>query len=493
MLFKFDQQTLPDWPLGITLNSFLAFFTTCIKAAFMVPVSVAISQAQWNWFNRAKPQPLYDFHVIDQASRGPWGSLVLLWRFRFRHIVAWGALLVAISASTSPVTQLAIDYPSREVAAPGEKAVTHATWDLNSPRDRIIRLASKAVSMSFFLDSTGFEDPLSYATAAPGGVSCSTGNCTFGRYQSLGVCMKMTNISSHLRVEEFATPNVTDTPVTGIPIPDTPVIGVPIPDRKMWRASLPDKYYVAHQSKLTMFTDMLDSNLTFGFRDDPHLQAKIASHVVIYTNPTIPNKDTWLERWSSSAPKDALIGEMLDEIQEFRHDAVEVLFYLCVHTYETEVVMGVEHTRVIESSAEPLESADQPFLDIACESLSFNHSTICAERPDRWNETLALRSRSRGSPAPVGLDADGGEVFATNYRAMEELASATRQGMAGMVSVGLDPIAQTFRLFVYGHQFTTSLHQSVLFDPIVTMPYPEARQAHLENIYQNVATSLSAS
>ena len=39
-------------PMNITLNIFLAFFTTLTltKAAFMIAVSEALSQWKWNWF-----------------------------------------------------------------------------------------------------------------------------------------------------------------------------------------------------------------------------------------------------------------------------------------------------------------------------------------------------------------------------------------------------------------------------------------------------------
>ncbi|KAI9170574.1 hypothetical protein HJFPF1_00042 [Paramyrothecium foliicola] len=38
ILLSYDQQPLPAWPLGTTLNTFLALFTTLTKATLMVPV-----------------------------------------------------------------------------------------------------------------------------------------------------------------------------------------------------------------------------------------------------------------------------------------------------------------------------------------------------------------------------------------------------------------------------------------------------------------------
>ncbi|KAF6824983.1 hypothetical protein CMUS01_10020, partial [Colletotrichum musicola] len=63
ILQQLDQRDLPNWPLGITLNTLLAFLTAATKACFMIPVSIAISQTQWVWFSQGKPKPLYDLHL----------------------------------------------------------------------------------------------------------------------------------------------------------------------------------------------------------------------------------------------------------------------------------------------------------------------------------------------------------------------------------------------------------------------------------------------
>lgn len=74
----FDGKALPTLPLSITLNTFLAFFTTLTKAAFMIAVCEALSQWKWNWFATRADRPLHDFQLFDDASRGAWGSLQLL-------------------------------------------------------------------------------------------------------------------------------------------------------------------------------------------------------------------------------------------------------------------------------------------------------------------------------------------------------------------------------------------------------------------------------
>jgi hypothetical protein len=72
--------------MGITLNTFLAFFTTMTKASFMLAVAEALSQWKWNWFATNSERPLHDFQLFDDASRGAWGSTkLLLSRLRGRY------------------------------------------------------------------------------------------------------------------------------------------------------------------------------------------------------------------------------------------------------------------------------------------------------------------------------------------------------------------------------------------------------------------------
>jgi hypothetical protein len=43
-----------------------------------------ISQLKWSWFSRDRP--LIDFEQFDLASRGPWGSFLLVLRLQSRYV-----------------------------------------------------------------------------------------------------------------------------------------------------------------------------------------------------------------------------------------------------------------------------------------------------------------------------------------------------------------------------------------------------------------------
>ena len=77
---------LPDW---LTPNSIIAAISTLNRVCLLVPVSSAISQEAWLWVSSKRHKAAYqsrliDLDLSDNASRGAWGSLVLLVRARGR-------------------------------------------------------------------------------------------------------------------------------------------------------------------------------------------------------------------------------------------------------------------------------------------------------------------------------------------------------------------------------------------------------------------------
>lgn len=81
LLKAFDGEPAPEW--FVSLNTVVAAISTICRAAMVVPVSEGLSQLKWNAFVRSQ-RPLNDLKTFDQASRGPFGSLLLLSKARGR-------------------------------------------------------------------------------------------------------------------------------------------------------------------------------------------------------------------------------------------------------------------------------------------------------------------------------------------------------------------------------------------------------------------------
>ncbi|KAH8894206.1 hypothetical protein GQ53DRAFT_839847 [Thozetella sp. PMI_491] len=75
----------------------------------MTTMISCLSQMNRNWFHR-DPRPLADFELFDSASRGVWGSLSLLCKFKWSLPANLAAFVTIMNLFSSSVTQMLITY-----------------------------------------------------------------------------------------------------------------------------------------------------------------------------------------------------------------------------------------------------------------------------------------------------------------------------------------------------------------------------------------------
>lgn len=80
LLACFDNRLVFEWN-GVTLNTLVSILSVAMKMSLTFAVAECIGQWKWILFSR-DTRYLIDFERIDVASRGPLGSLCLLWRVR---------------------------------------------------------------------------------------------------------------------------------------------------------------------------------------------------------------------------------------------------------------------------------------------------------------------------------------------------------------------------------------------------------------------------
>ncbi|KIW05859.1 uncharacterized protein PV09_03062 [Verruconis gallopava] len=217
LLGYYDGRAVPDqWPLGITLNTYISVLSGISKYALALPIDEAIGQLKWHWFAR-RPRPLLDFERFDDATRGPYGAFALFLHTKGRSLASLGAIITVLSLAADPFFQQLISLPKRP-SAYGHSTVpimvdfklmdasfqngTDST-EFGGP-DRLLQ----DVALSFMFDN-GTERPLS--------AFCPTEECTWRPFDTLAVCSACANVSSMLTfacIEETGEWRSNDTTIT---------------------------------------------------------------------------------------------------------------------------------------------------------------------------------------------------------------------------------------------------------------------------------------
>lgn len=181
ILVRTQKKALKDWHLPIEPNSLVSICVTVGKSALLLPIASCISQAKWIQFRRGF-NPLIKLQEYDEASRGPWGSLQLLFSIRKSDwIASLGAALTIISMALDPFAQQIIAYRVRQVDA--GTAYLAAAQTLDNVTDVTMQ---GAVLNGIYLSST-----------APSTYTCISPVCRWPQpIVSLGVCSICQNVTN---------------------------------------------------------------------------------------------------------------------------------------------------------------------------------------------------------------------------------------------------------------------------------------------------------
>jgi hypothetical protein len=201
-LYVHRGKPLPSWPRYMTVNAILSFEALLFKTALILAVGSAISQSQWIWF--ASAHSLHDA-VRYAEAREPVGSLVWLsmdiGKFK-RPLTSLGAVIVIAAVLIDPVIQQMTQYENCkiDITGPGVTA-TVARTNIFSPQ--MLHVGAGLASP----DSASQSPMLSGLFAEPqqANFECSTGNCTFDSYSTVGWCSKCEDVSKALSFGEAPT------------------------------------------------------------------------------------------------------------------------------------------------------------------------------------------------------------------------------------------------------------------------------------------------
>lgn len=176
-----------SWQYSIAPNSVLAIIAAVAKTAMLVPVSACLGQLKWNQATHQTTTSLYQFHVLDQASRGPWGAVEVFWRTK-SAVTLVGASLVILSIALDPFAQQVLVFPSRDVPARNETAYIQKaqeykpTWTTDGNAN--IEPAMQVAVMTGLARMNYHLEP-----------HCPTARCEYPDLATLGICTACEDIT----------------------------------------------------------------------------------------------------------------------------------------------------------------------------------------------------------------------------------------------------------------------------------------------------------
>ncbi|KAF4890495.1 hypothetical protein CGCF415_v013704 [Colletotrichum fructicola] len=223
LLGKFNNRPVFN-QMGVTLNAIISVLSVAVKAAVAFVLSECM--AQWKWILYAREDRLMiDFDRLDGAARGPLGSLRVLSRTKGASIAQFGAILTIVALALDPFAQqllrlreaIVYDKSNNDTSALISRAAeyslgvahtekthfTNLTWDWE--RNASITTAefdfwnittSIPPSMEGAIMSGFYKSPEELQRETL--FRCSSGNCTFEPFVTLGVCHRCTDLSANL-------------------------------------------------------------------------------------------------------------------------------------------------------------------------------------------------------------------------------------------------------------------------------------------------------
>jgi hypothetical protein len=117
-----DNEPLSTWTIPLSLNTIISIMTSACTAALIHGVSAFIGQAKWLRFKNG-PHKLAEFGKFDEASRGIWGSLVLITTVPW-SLATLGAIITILCSTVAPFAQQVIRLEPRDISS----AVDTATF-----------------------------------------------------------------------------------------------------------------------------------------------------------------------------------------------------------------------------------------------------------------------------------------------------------------------------------------------------------------------------
>jgi hypothetical protein len=196
-LYNINNTPYAKWQYIVSPNTVVSIIVTITKAVLLVSVSSCLGQLKWNLFQN--PVPLYQIQVLDQASRGPWGSLEVLLRgifgSRTGSLTYIGASLTVLALAVDAFAQQVLAFPSRTVPALNATAFTQTSqqwYSMEGSDQSDVDTGLEPILLTSIMSGL-------LETYSPLEPQCNASSCTFPEFVALGMCSKCEDVTARTK------------------------------------------------------------------------------------------------------------------------------------------------------------------------------------------------------------------------------------------------------------------------------------------------------
>ncbi|EGX88750.1 hypothetical protein CCM_08796 [Cordyceps militaris CM01] len=207
VLDVYENRRLDEWTPKISINAVISVLSAVFKGSLALPVTEGISQLKWLMFAK-QPRALSELDVYDRASRGAWGSALMIFgQFKSEskaYLASLGAALALVILVTDPFAQATISLsncPQNGTDTASIPRASNYTLDLEHYNQMMADTFNLPMQLAAY---RGILEPPANSSVSVS-VSCTTGNCTFpedggATFTSLTMCSQTWDISDRIQV-----------------------------------------------------------------------------------------------------------------------------------------------------------------------------------------------------------------------------------------------------------------------------------------------------
>lgn len=260
VLWSYDNRPVPVLMQGITvsldvstpwqrlrvdtmsqLNAVIAFLATISRTAIMLCIATVLSQGKWLWFK--KDHSLMDLQNIENASRGPLGSAILLSKFKCRSVkvhtapamnanlrspmLYLAAMMTVVTLGFDPFVQQLLTIQTRVIPQTGMGITINSADYFRGFAEAMEYKETDLLISAAMLSNLGpYAPPLAGPASRnrakrSGGITqslsplmptCPGGNCIWDPYYAIDVCTRCRDTTEEMQFvvapsSNFSTPD----------------------------------------------------------------------------------------------------------------------------------------------------------------------------------------------------------------------------------------------------------------------------------------------